>query len=137
MTTEPLPPDSVEGIILLAPSVSAGYDIRPALRCSRRGVEVFHSRRDFSHLTVAMFVLGTSDRKRGSVAGKVGFRLPETASAEDASLYSRLHQHAWHEGLLSTGHDGGHFGTYQPDFMRSFVLPLIVPPPETQLSARP
>src|SRR5262249_24901425 len=33
--TELLPPDSVECIVLLAPSVSAEYDLRPALRCAR------------------------------------------------------------------------------------------------------
>src|SRR5438105_2218438 len=38
---EALPPGSVNCIVLLSPSVSADWDIRPALRCARDGVDVF------------------------------------------------------------------------------------------------
>ena len=43
---EMLSPDSVDGIILLAPSVCVDYDLRPALRAVRHGIDVFHSDRD-------------------------------------------------------------------------------------------
>ena len=33
-----MPPDAIDRLILLAPSVSTGYDIRPALRAAREGV---------------------------------------------------------------------------------------------------
>src|SRR5262245_37690149 len=36
-----LPPNSVDQIVLLAPSVSADYDLRRALCCSSRGIDVF------------------------------------------------------------------------------------------------
>src|SRR5579871_767515 len=38
---ENLPPDTVEGIVLLAPAVSADHDLRPALASSRRGIDAF------------------------------------------------------------------------------------------------
>src|SRR5262249_3071665 len=41
-----VPPSSLKRIILFAPSVSAGYDVRPALRGAHEGMDVFYSRRD-------------------------------------------------------------------------------------------
>src|SRR5919198_4530808 len=41
---ESLPPGSVERVVLLAPSVSYDYDLRPALRAARLGVDAFTSR---------------------------------------------------------------------------------------------
>src|SRR5262249_44124283 len=36
---ESLPPGSVDTAVLLAPAVSADYDLRPTLACARRGVD--------------------------------------------------------------------------------------------------
>src|SRR5439155_19985367 len=41
---ENLPPDTVERAFLLAPSLSAAYDVRPALKAVRRGLHVYFSR---------------------------------------------------------------------------------------------
>jgi pimeloyl-ACP methyl ester carboxylesterase len=46
-----LPRDSIERVVLLAPSVSSRYDLRPALRSACQGIDVFYSERDW-------FVLG-------------------------------------------------------------------------------
>ena len=43
---ERLPTDSVDRMILLAPSVCVTYDLRPALRSVRCGMDVFHSNED-------------------------------------------------------------------------------------------
>src|SRR5262249_6740259 len=70
-----LPPDSVERIVLLAPSVSAEYDLRPALSSARQGIDAFHSERDWVYLGLGTALVGTADRPWGSAAGRVGFRV--------------------------------------------------------------
>lgn len=123
---ELLPPNSVERIILLSPSVSAEYDLRPALLAARQGIDVFHSRRD-AFLGVATAVLGTADRRWTAAAGRVGFDAPD-AAAPGASLYLKLRQYPWHDCVAWTGNNGGHAGTVRSRFVRAYVMPLLVPP---------
>lgn len=128
-----LPPDCVEDMIILAPSVAANHDLRPSLRVSRRGVDVFYSRADRPILKWAVAALGCSDLCWSSAAaGLVGFR-PVGSAPEDLALYSKLRQYPWHQGLSFTGNCGGHYGSYQPDFLRNFVLPLLQPNPPATL----
>lgn len=122
---EALPPASVDRIVLLSPSVSACYDVRPALRTARTGVEVFYSARDVAYLGVGTALLGTADSRRlCPAAGRVGFRCYGD-TPEDATLYARLHQHAWHPCIEWTGNHGGHYGAYQREHLRAFILPLL------------
>ncbi len=123
---EYLPPDSIERIILLAPSVSTNYDVRPALRCCRQGMDVFHSRLDRGYLGVAVALFGTSDGTRAPVSGRVGFRVPDNTGT-DSGLYARLHQHPWEESVGWTGHSGGHFSVYQAGYLKAYVVPLMMP----------
>jgi pimeloyl-ACP methyl ester carboxylesterase len=126
---EALPPDSVRHIILLAPAVSPDYDLRPALRAARGGLDAFHSERDVFFLGAAVAVAGTTDGHFGqSAAGRVGFRVaPE--SPEDAALYTRLRQHPWDVAVAWTGNHGGHYSIYRPEYLRAYVLPLLTPAP--------
>jgi pimeloyl-ACP methyl ester carboxylesterase len=119
-----LPADSIERIVLLAPSVSADYDLRPVLRCARCGVEVFYSKRDWPALAVGIALVGTADRRWCAAAGRVGFR-PVIECPGDAALYNRLHQHAWHPCVVWSGNFGGHYGAYRPGYLRAYVLPLF------------
>src|SRR5205807_9465519 len=57
-----LPPGSIDRLLLLAPAVSACYDLRPALRSTRAGVDVFFSRRDRLFLGLGTALFGTADR---------------------------------------------------------------------------
>lgn len=124
---ESLPPASVDRIVLLAPSVSADYDLRPALRCVRYGMDVFSSKRDFAYLGLGTALVGTADRKWGTAAaGRTGFR-PEAATMEDTLLLDRLRQHPWDPCVAWTGNHGGHYGGYQQGYLRAYVLPLLVP----------
>jgi pimeloyl-ACP methyl ester carboxylesterase len=125
-TAEHLPPNSIERIVLLAPSVSAKYDLRPALRCSRQGVEVFYSGRDRIWLGLGMRLLGTADGSRTATSGRVGFRVPAEGN-EDACLYERLHQHPWDSSVSWTGHRGGHFSVHESAYLKSYVVPLLLP----------
>jgi hypothetical protein len=122
---EALPADSVDRVILLAPSVPTNYDLRPVLRSARDGLEVFYSIKDRWCLGLLLrleICLGT---RYYPVAGRYGFQ-PVGDTAEDAALYRRLHQHPWQPDQARTGNTGGHYGSYQPGFLRAYVLPLLV-----------
>jgi pimeloyl-ACP methyl ester carboxylesterase len=124
--TEYLPPDAVERIILLSPSLSADCDLRPALRCARQGVDVFYSRRDRGFLGLGVAIVGTADRRWDSAAaGRVGFRVADAAVGD--ALYLKLRQYPWHPSVAWTGNKGGHFGSYHNRFLRAYVLPLLLP----------
>src|SRR2546430_801677 len=68
-----VPADSLEGIVLLAPSVSARYDLKPPLRSARQGIDVFYSRHDWFVLGLGTVLSGTTDRRLAPAAGRVGF----------------------------------------------------------------
>jgi pimeloyl-ACP methyl ester carboxylesterase len=121
---EDLPPCTVDRIFLLAPSVSADYDLRCALRATRGSIEVFHSGRDVFALGLAIAIVGTADRCWGAAAGRVGFR-PVICSPADAALYSRLRQHPWDCSVAWTGNRGGHYGSYEQEYLRAYVIPLF------------
>jgi pimeloyl-ACP methyl ester carboxylesterase len=121
---EGLPPGSVERIILLAPAVSADYNLRSALRTACKGIDAFYSERDTLSLGMGVALLGTTDRRWTAAAGRVGFNVcGETP--EDAILFRKLRQHPWDPSVIWTGNNGGHYATYQPCYLRYYVLPLL------------
>jgi pimeloyl-ACP methyl ester carboxylesterase len=122
---ERLPADSVDRIILLAPSVCVIYDLRPALRAVRCGIDVFHSDEDRVILGLGMQIVGTADRRCHEAAGQHGF-MPVVTCPSDAALYGKLRQHPWHPVVAWSGHSGGHYGSNQAGFLRAYVLPLLV-----------
>jgi pimeloyl-ACP methyl ester carboxylesterase len=124
---EALPPGYVERVILLAPSVSLEYDLRPALRSVGSTVEVFYSRRDVFTLGLCMRLVGTADRKWSRAAGNCGFK-PVVGSPEDACLYGKLRQHSWDACVEWTGNHGGHYGTNRSCFLKAYVVPLLLSP---------
>ncbi len=120
-----LAPNSLERLILLAPAVSADYDLRPALAASRQGVDAFTSERDRFYLGVGTRVVGTADGKQDvPPAGRVGFAMPTTAGA-DLSLAQRFRQHPWEPCVAWTGNTGAHSGSMRPAYFRAYVLPLL------------
>lgn len=122
-----LPPNIVERMVLLAPAVSTKRDLRPALRSSRQGIDVFLSSHDWACLGLGTLLAGTTDRCwMTGAAGKNGFQALFTC-AEDEALYAKLREYPWNPSLMWTGHKGGHYGGYQPGFLRMFVLPLLNP----------
>ena len=122
---EALPPGSIDHIILLSPSISSEYDLRPVLYRVRDGMDLFYSTRDTLQLGVAIALVGTADGCWGcAAAGRVGFQ-PQIQYPEDAALYGKLRQHPWNPCLAWTGNRGGHYGGYRPEFLKAFVLPLL------------
>jgi pimeloyl-ACP methyl ester carboxylesterase len=125
LAAEKLPPDSVERIVLLAPAVSAKRDLKPGLRCARQGIDVFTSTYDWAWLGLGTLLAGTADRHWTlATAGRAGFQ-PRSDGEVDDALYAKLRQYPWNSRMKSIGHNGGHYGAYQPDFLRAFVLPLL------------
>jgi pimeloyl-ACP methyl ester carboxylesterase len=122
---EAAPPGSVERIVLLAPAVSEEYDLRPALRCARQGIDVFTSRRDIGALGVGTGIGGTADRRWSPAAGRVGFA-PVVTSPCDQELYARLRIYPWDPCLDWSGNTGGHYGTLKQTYLRTYVMPLLV-----------
>src|SRR5262245_13056465 len=84
-------PGDFDRLVFLAPSISADYDIRSALRNARDGIDVFYSGRDLGYLGAGILIFGTADRRWAAAAGRVGFR-PSCRCPEDQALYAKLRQ---------------------------------------------
>jgi hypothetical protein len=123
-TVEELPPGVVERAILLAPSLSSTYDVVPCLERVNRGLHVFYSRQDWCYLGVCTYMFGTADRRFSCCSGRVGFRT-ESEPLEPA-LASKLVQHAWQPDERTLGNNGGHYGGYQPAYLRTHIIPLLL-----------
>lgn len=117
---EALPPGAVDRIVLLAPSVSTGYDLGPALQAAVEGVDVFCSKKDWVALGFVTRVVGTTDKRWAPAAGRHGFR---SAPADEQA--GRLRQHFWSADMAWTGHTGGHHGMHAPAFVHAYLLPLF------------
>jgi pimeloyl-ACP methyl ester carboxylesterase len=121
---EAAPPGSIERVVLLAPAVAHNYDLRPALRSCRQGIDVFISRRDIGALAIGTSIVGTADRRRSAAAGRIGFT-PILTCPGDELLYAKLRIHPWDRAVEWTGNRGSHYGTLGQGFMRAYVLPLL------------
>jgi hypothetical protein len=87
-------------------------------------VDVFHSRRDRLYLGMAVRITGTSDGLRGPAAGRTGF-CPPCLAPDEAPLLGKLRQYPWVPDVEWSGNTGGHFNTHAPQFLSSYVLPLV------------
>ena len=121
---EAAPPGSIERIVLLAPAVAHDYDLRPALRGSRQGINAFVSRRDIGALGAGMAIAGTADRRWAAPSGRVGFT-PILSCPGDEALYAKLRTHPWDPVVEWTGNRGRHYGTIQPAYVRAYLIPLL------------
>jgi pimeloyl-ACP methyl ester carboxylesterase len=122
-TAEQLPAKSVERIFLFAPSVNAFYDVRPALKASRRGIDSYTSPHDLV-LDIASGLLGTADGYRTAAAGEVGFQLPRNPAL--TKEFEGLRQHYWNDRFHNVHNWGGHFSWVRPRFLREHVVPLLM-----------
>jgi hypothetical protein len=122
-----LPPDTLDRTVLLAPSVSTGYDLRPSLVAATEGLDVFCSRKDWVALGFVVRVVGTTDTGSGPAAGRFGFQ-PKGEAALDPTVSAKLRQHFWSAEQAWTGHTGGHHGMHSPAFVRAYLFPLFTAP---------
>jgi hypothetical protein len=121
-----LPIDSIDRLILLAPSVSTGYDLRPTLWSAKEGVDVFCSKKDWVALGFVVRVVGTTDNVwSGAAAGRWGFKPKGQKSLAELEA-TRLRQHFWTPEMAWTGHNGGHHGMHAPGFVQAYLMPLLI-----------
>jgi hypothetical protein len=73
-------------------------------------------------------IAGTADRRWTAAAGRVGFA-PILTCPGDEVLYSKLRTHPWDCSVVWSGNRGSHYGTLEPGFMRTYVLPLLTRTP--------
>jgi hypothetical protein len=108
-----------------------------ALCSAREGIDVFYSRWDWWYLGLAFTVLGTADASwLQPAAGRMGFSVPDHFG-EGAQVYGKLRQYPWNPNQAWSGNFGGHYGTYQQNYLRAYVLPLFHGvPAEAELSLR-
>jgi pimeloyl-ACP methyl ester carboxylesterase len=121
---EQLPPDSIEHIVLMNPSVPADYDLRPALKTCHC-VDVHCSNADRFYLGMLVGILSACKGVFTAPAGLGGFKL-QPKNGDDAVLISRLHQIHWRPEFKATGNDGGHYGCYQHGYLREYILPELL-----------
>jgi hypothetical protein len=124
-TAELLPPETIERIILLNAAVSPGYDLRGALRATKRQILSFYSPYDRIVLDWGTRSFGTIDRVHGPSAGYCGFKRPKDLDAEGESLYGRLVEISWDPSMLLQGYAGGHSGTSLPIFLAVHAAPWL------------
>lgn len=128
-----LPTGTIDRLVLLAPSVSSGYDIRPALRAPREGIDVFCSEKDRIALGLVLRVVRTADTLRSSMAaGRHGFQPKKSAPLTEEES-SRVRHHFWTEDIAWTGHNGRHHGMHAPAFVKNYIFPLVGHPVEAQV----
>lgn len=119
--------NKVDWAILLAPALSADYDLSKALRRSRHGIMNLYSDKDVGLLKVGTTIFGPIDREFGISAGAAGFQEPADLSETERLLYQRyLRQVRWREHMKRYGADGSHFGWASRRFAREYLAPLII-----------
>jgi len=114
---------TIDGIIMLAPSLSPGYMLDWALKRCRRGIISFYSKRDWVFLGLGTTITGTMDGYHTSSAGRQGFEVP--TDPDRAKLYDRLFQIAWGKWMSKTGYRGGHLTSGAAGFVREYVVPFV------------
>ncbi len=121
-TLEELPDDCrITSAVLLAPTLSYSYDLRPALTHTDCGIDSFYSLYDVPVMMAGCSIVGTTDGTHWPAGGAIGFR--QTPEVDGNAPVMR--QHAYTLSMLMGGHSGGHFGWTRKGFVTGHVAPLI------------
>jgi pimeloyl-ACP methyl ester carboxylesterase len=107
-------------IILLAPALSPGFDLRPMLRHTTI-VHVFFSPDDLFWQGLGPTIFGNYDRVHSSGAGRIGFTLADLNVSEKARIIQYRYQSSW----KALDNDGGHYGWMAEPFVAAVLKPLI------------
>jgi pimeloyl-ACP methyl ester carboxylesterase len=121
---EELPPGrQIDGVILLSPSISSGYDLTKALSHCRSGIVNFYSREDMGFLVIGTTIAGNVDGARGAAAGAVGFKKPAPLDSQDRkAAYVKLFQVRLSRELTETG---AHTAATRAGFVWTHVAPWV------------
>jgi hypothetical protein len=118
---------TVDQVVLLSSSVSADYDLNPAVAHVRGRIYNFTSSRDSVLADLASRV-GTADGKQtgSDISGLRGFHRPGEAPMPSA-YGGKVQNMAWRPEFAKYGHNGGHTDVVASPFIARFVAPLVVP----------
>ncbi|MCP4248732.1 MAG: hypothetical protein GY778_16940 [bacterium] len=108
-------PEAVGTVILLAGSMSPGYEL-DAVADRVRALHSFHSGADFLINGLGPWLVGCNDRQRALAAGMVGFA---------ASRPAPVNQHGWSPRDVRMGYLGDHFSITASGFIAARVAPLL------------
>ena len=115
----------LDGIILLAASISPDYVLDFALEKTRRGIVNFHSVRDWVLLGLGTTVYGTMDGAHSASAGQIGFEVPRDLNGT-GSCYRKLFQVPWRQEMAKAGHSGMHLTSGAEGYVTKYVAPFIL-----------
>jgi pimeloyl-ACP methyl ester carboxylesterase len=116
-------PIEVGPVILLAPALSPGFDLRPALKHADI-IHVFYNSNDEFWQGWGPTIFGTYDGAHTDGAGRLGFSLATLSPEEKARVFQHPYQSTWN----SLGNHGGHFDWMAEPFVGVVLKPLIDPP---------
>lgn len=133
---------SIQGLVLLAPALSRGYNLQPVISVVKRGVWCFYSPGDWFFLGLGTSVCGTMDGVWAPAAGMLGFVhsrsegqiiVQEQGKCGDmnqllgsVSSAPSLHLMPYRMKWAFYGNLGGHFGVTHRLFISQVVAPLIL-----------
>lgn len=120
---EMLPEKSIDRIIVVAPAVSATYDLTRALKTSRGGIDNFYSIEDGLLEHMAEHV-GTADGMKCKAAGVVGFRLA-SSDKKDIEAYRNVRQYRWTQDFCG---GGGHYAWTRYHNLKKTIVPMFFAP---------
>lgn len=105
----------LEGLVLLDASLSADYDLQPALNHCRKGIVNFYNLRDVALLEVGTEIFGNLDGSHGDSAGRTGFE----------NAYAKLYQVQTTKEMVSP-FAGPHFADTSAAFTARYIAPWII-----------
>jgi hypothetical protein len=105
----------LEGLVLLDASLSADYDLQPALNHCRKGIVNFYNLSDVALLEVGTEIFGNLDGSRGTSAGRTGFE----------NAYAELYQVQTTKDMVSP-FASPHFADTSTAFTARYIAPWII-----------
>jgi len=108
------PGRKIDGLVLLAASISNDYSLGKALSHCRQGILNFHNKDDIGLLGVGTALMGNVDGGRSPSAGLTGFK----------SSLPRLYQIRVSRDMA--GFNGAHEAPTRPKFVSRYVAPWVL-----------
>ena len=113
----------VDGLILLSPSISSGYNLTRALSRCKNGIVNFYSRADVGLLVIGTTLAGNVDGVRGPAAGALGFQRPKASDDSPKMLaYAKLYQVQLTDDAMEAD---AHIAATRAGFVWTYVAPWV------------